>query len=203
MQLTPREFDKLLIYMMAEVALKRKAKGIKLNHPEAVAIISAQRARRCARRQDHRGSHDGGAHGPHQGRRDGRRRRPRFRWCRSRPCSPTAAVSSPCTRRSNERQPRSAPWPKSKPVPAIAADVDPATGEGRRRRLRLPPGADRLPRGHAGDDAQGAQHRRPADPGRLALPFLRSQSRARVRPRRGIRPASRHPGVDRAALRAR
>ncbi|HPP47719.1 MAG TPA: urease subunit gamma, partial [Accumulibacter sp.] len=41
MQLTPREFDKLIIYMMAEVALKRKAKGIKLNHPEAVAIISA------------------------------------------------------------------------------------------------------------------------------------------------------------------
>lgn len=41
MQLTPREFDKLLVYMMAEVAQKRMAKGIKLNHPEAVAIISA------------------------------------------------------------------------------------------------------------------------------------------------------------------
>lgn len=41
MQLTPREFDKLLIYMMADVAAKRKAKGIKLNYPEAVAIISA------------------------------------------------------------------------------------------------------------------------------------------------------------------
>ncbi|MGH7785304.1 MAG: urease subunit gamma [Candidatus Binatia bacterium] len=41
MQLTPREFDKLLVYMMAEVAQKRMAKGIKLNYPEAVAIISA------------------------------------------------------------------------------------------------------------------------------------------------------------------
>jgi len=41
MHLTPRELDKLLIYMLAEVALKRKAKGIKLNHPEAVAVISA------------------------------------------------------------------------------------------------------------------------------------------------------------------
>jgi urease subunit gamma len=39
--LTPRELDKLLIYMMADVALKRKAKGIKLNHPETVALISA------------------------------------------------------------------------------------------------------------------------------------------------------------------
>lgn len=41
MHLTPRELDKLLIYNMADVALKRKAKGIKLNHPEAVAVISA------------------------------------------------------------------------------------------------------------------------------------------------------------------
>ena len=41
MQLTPREFDKLLVHMMADVALKRKAKGIKLNYPEAVAVVSA------------------------------------------------------------------------------------------------------------------------------------------------------------------
>ena len=41
MYLTPREFDKLLIYMLAEVALKRKQQGLKLNHPEAVAVISA------------------------------------------------------------------------------------------------------------------------------------------------------------------
>lgn len=41
MRLTPREFDKLLIYMLAEVARKRQEQGIKLNHPEAVAVISA------------------------------------------------------------------------------------------------------------------------------------------------------------------
>jgi urease subunit gamma len=41
MHLTPRELDKLLTYAMAEVALKRQAKGIKLNHPESVAILSA------------------------------------------------------------------------------------------------------------------------------------------------------------------
>ena len=45
MQLTPREFDKLLIYTMADVALKRRAKGLKLNYPEAVAVISADGAR--------------------------------------------------------------------------------------------------------------------------------------------------------------
>src|SRR5215467_11952738 len=41
MHLTPRELDKLLIYMLADVALKRKEQGLKLNHPEAVAVISA------------------------------------------------------------------------------------------------------------------------------------------------------------------
>ena len=41
MHLTPRESDKLTIYMMAMVAERRKAAGIKLNHPEAVAFISA------------------------------------------------------------------------------------------------------------------------------------------------------------------
>jgi urease subunit gamma len=41
MHLTPREFDKLLIYMLAEVAVRRKEQGLKLNHPEAMAVISA------------------------------------------------------------------------------------------------------------------------------------------------------------------
>jgi urease subunit gamma len=40
MFLTPREIDKLHIFMAAELARKRKARGVKLNHPEAVAIIT-------------------------------------------------------------------------------------------------------------------------------------------------------------------
>ncbi|GGF07308.1 MULTISPECIES: urease subunit gamma [Stappia] len=40
MRLTPREKDKLLLAMAAEVARKRLARGVKLNHPEAVALIS-------------------------------------------------------------------------------------------------------------------------------------------------------------------
>ena len=40
MNLTPRELDKLHISMAAEVARKRKARGLKLNHPEAVALIA-------------------------------------------------------------------------------------------------------------------------------------------------------------------
>ena len=40
MQLTPREKDKLLIALAAEVARKRLARGVKLNHPEAIALIT-------------------------------------------------------------------------------------------------------------------------------------------------------------------
>ena len=40
MQLTPREKDKLLVAMAAEVARKRLARGVKLNHPEAIALIT-------------------------------------------------------------------------------------------------------------------------------------------------------------------
>jgi len=39
-QLTPREKDKLLVAMAAEVARKRLARGVKLNHPEAIALIT-------------------------------------------------------------------------------------------------------------------------------------------------------------------
>ncbi len=40
MQLTPREKDKLLIAMAAIVARGRKDRGVKLNHPEAIALIT-------------------------------------------------------------------------------------------------------------------------------------------------------------------
>ncbi len=40
MNLTPREKDKLLVAMAAEVARKRLARGVRLNHPEAIALIT-------------------------------------------------------------------------------------------------------------------------------------------------------------------
>lgn len=39
MKLTPREQDRLTIFTMAELARRRRARGIRLNHPEAVALI--------------------------------------------------------------------------------------------------------------------------------------------------------------------
>lgn len=41
MYLTPREQDKLTVLTMALIAQQRRDRGIKLNHPEAVAVISA------------------------------------------------------------------------------------------------------------------------------------------------------------------
>jgi urease subunit gamma len=40
MNLTPREVDKLQVFVVAELARRRKARGLKLNYPEAVALIS-------------------------------------------------------------------------------------------------------------------------------------------------------------------
>ncbi len=42
MELSPREKDKLMIFTAALLAERRKAKGLKLNYPEAIALISAE-----------------------------------------------------------------------------------------------------------------------------------------------------------------
>jgi len=42
MNLTPREQGKLLIYVAAQLAKDRKARGLKLNYPEAIALITAE-----------------------------------------------------------------------------------------------------------------------------------------------------------------
>jgi urease subunit gamma len=41
MHLTPQERDKLLIHVAADLAQKRRARGLKLNYPEAVALITS------------------------------------------------------------------------------------------------------------------------------------------------------------------
>lgn len=41
MQLTPHEQERLLIHVAADVAEKRRARGLRLNHPEAVALITS------------------------------------------------------------------------------------------------------------------------------------------------------------------
>jgi len=40
--LTPREIDKLLIFSAGELARRRRARGLRLNHPEAVALLASE-----------------------------------------------------------------------------------------------------------------------------------------------------------------
>ena len=42
MHLTPREIEKLLIFTAAEVARRRRQRGLRLNYPEAIALITAE-----------------------------------------------------------------------------------------------------------------------------------------------------------------
>ena len=42
MHLTPRESEKLMIFLAGELAEKRKARGLKLNYPESIALISSR-----------------------------------------------------------------------------------------------------------------------------------------------------------------
>jgi urease subunit gamma len=42
MHLTPRETEKLMLHVAGELAMKRKARGLKLNYPESIALISAE-----------------------------------------------------------------------------------------------------------------------------------------------------------------
>lgn len=42
MHLTPRESEKLLLFLAGELAEKRKARGVKLNYPESIALISSR-----------------------------------------------------------------------------------------------------------------------------------------------------------------
>ena len=42
MHLTPREVDKLLVFVAADVARRRRERGLKLNYPEAMALITAE-----------------------------------------------------------------------------------------------------------------------------------------------------------------
>ncbi len=42
MHLTPREQEKLLVFVAAEVARRRKSRGLKLNYPESLAILTAE-----------------------------------------------------------------------------------------------------------------------------------------------------------------
>ena len=75
MELTPREKDKLLIFTAALLAERRKARGLKLNYPEAVALISAAVMEGARDGKTVAAADERRPHRAHPRRRDGRRGR--------------------------------------------------------------------------------------------------------------------------------
>ena len=169
MHLTPREKDKLLIAMAAMVARRRLERGVKLNHPEAVALISdfiLEGAR------DGRAVAELMAEGAHVLTRaqvmDG--------IAEMIPEIQVEATFPDGTKLVTVHEPINVPSPRGE------ARDDPRRifHQGRRHRAQ---------QGSQERDAYSLQQRRPADPGRFALSFLRDQSGAEIRPQtaRGMR----------------
>ena len=164
MNLTPREKDKLLVAMAAMVARNRLERGVKLNYPEAIALISDLRGRRRARRH-----------------------------VRRRPDGDGAGVITrdqvmDGDRRDDPRDPGRSDLSRRHQA-GHRARTDPLRGRchDSRRRSFVSRRRDRPQRGPRDRHADRRQHRRPAGPGRLPLSFLRNQHGARIRPRQAAK----------------
>ena len=184
MLLTPTELERLTIYTAAELARKRRAKGLKLNHPEATAIIADEILEGA---REGRSVADLIAFGStilDQRRRDAGRR---------------AAHAGAAGRGHVPGRHQAGDGARADP-PGQAAGGREGRHAGRDHRGRR---RHRDQRRAAQSDRQGAQHRRPPDPGRQPLPLLRGEQGAGVRARESVRHASRHSCRHRGALRAR
>ena len=204
MHLTPREIDKLVLHQAGFLAQKRLARGLRLNYPEAVALIATQLlefirdgrsvaelmdlGRQLLGRDGRRGRHSrddrrGAGRGHVSRRHQARHGPPSDRRGARRPVAGAlrqlpGGLGAPRSRRHRS------------PLEGPAGEVLTAAGE-------LTLNADR-------DVArlEVANQRRPADSGRQPLSLHRNEPRARLRSRRGLRHAPRHSGGHRRALRA-
>jgi urease subunit gamma len=175
MELTPREKDKLLIFTAALLAERRKGRGLKLNYPEAVAYITAAVM---------------------EGAREGRS------------VSDLMGYGATILKRSDVME------GVPEMIPDIQVEATFPDGTKTRHRAQPDPMIPGEMKVAAGDielnkgrktvlSSKITNSRRPADPGRLALPFLRDQRGAQVRPQEGVRLPAEHRGGHRGALRAR
>ena len=180
MNLSPREKDKLLISMAAMVARRRLERGVKLNHPEAIAIISDFIV---------------------EGARDGRTVADLMQAGAQ--VLTRAQVMPGIAEMIHDIQVE-ATFPDGTKLVTVHEPIKIETAtecddprrtvhQGRRDRAQCRP---------QDGDAHGRQHRRPPDPGRLALSFLRNQSGAEIRPQESPRHAPRHRRRHRGAVRA-
>ncbi len=160
MHLSPKETDRLLLFLAAELARRRRARGLRLNYPEARALIAdeilegARDGRSVAELMELRRGD------PDDRRRAAGRRPARWARCRSRRFfedgQKLVTVHEPI-------------GPGSEPVRRRRCPGEIGCGRGRDRAERGPRDARRV---------TVANTRRPAGSGRLALPLLRGQPRA-------------------------
>ena len=179
MNLTPREKDKLLIAMAAMVARRRLERGVKLNHPEAVALITdfvvegARDGRSVAELME------AGAH-----------------------VLAADQVMDGIASMIHDIQVEATFPDGTKLVtvhrPIRGADDHRVPGE-----VLAEAGEIVMNEGRADGHARSLEQRRPADPGRFALSFLRDQPGAEVRPQEGARLQARHPRRHGGPLRTR
>ena len=183
MLLTPTEMERLVIFTAAELARKRRARGVKLNHPEAVAFIADEIL---------------------EGARDGRSVADLISF------GATLLTTDDVLPGVMDLMPMiqvEATFPDGTKLVTVHDPIRPGTqpvqdGAHARRDHRSRRGdrdQRRAPRGHA----QGPQHRRPPGAGRQPLPFLRNQPGARIRPQRRLRHAPGRSCRHGGALRAR
>ena len=179
MNLTPREKDKLLIAMAAMVARRRLERGVKLNHPEAIALITDFVVEGARDGRSVADLMEAGAH-----------------------VLTADQVMDGVAEMIHDVQVE-ATFPDGTKLVTVHDPIRGASGALQPGRGDDAAGRAHAQRGPRGGHAHGREHRRPPDPGRLALPFLRDQSGAVLRPRQGPRHAARHPGRHGGALRAR
>ncbi len=185
MHLTPREQEKLLIVVAADVARRRQARGLKLNYLEAMAILSAEILEAA---RDGKSVADIMSFGAAILKRDD--------------------VMDGVAEMIHEVQVE-ATFPDGTKLVTDSRSDSVAGADGS---THMKPGEYFLDEaagpieanaGRAHSTRARAQHRRPAGPGRQPLSFLRSESRTRFRPRRRVRHAPEYSRRHRRPLRAR
>ena len=184
MLLTPTEMERLTIYVAAELARKHKAKGLPLNHPEAVAYIVDEIL---------------------EGAREGRSVADLIAWgstlLTTDDVMPGVAHLMPMIQVEGT-------FPDGTKLVTIHDPIRP--GKRKRAADEVVPGRDRHRRRRhraqcrpAQGHAESGQYRRPAGADRQPLSFLRDQQGARFRSGQELRHASRHSRRHRRALRPR
>src|SRR4029079_9564173 len=176
MRLTEREIDKLLIFTAAEVARRRRERGLKLNHPEAVAFITAAVL---------------------EGIRDGRSVGDLMTFVAQ--ILGRGDVLDGVAEMIPEIQVEGT-FPDGTKLVTIHDPIRYAHEARRILHHRQRDRAERRPRPHP---AARGQRRRPPDPGRIAHALLRGQPVPALRSPGGVRTAAGHSGRYRAALRTR